>query len=578
MTPRWVKGSGPAASPHLATKCSSPVPLSRTWGHLAPDPTQVPQVRRLSSGTGGCGDSADTRASSPGRGREQGTDADRANVNGEEDVIYRKEFAAPEADGAADTIFRLIDVDGDGWVSKSDFSAALAQYGLRARPPPARSTLSRGERRVLIIEPGFGRDSRQGLLVDRAGFQIHWCCNLPLPEQGSLQVAPYLPQIFTEIQQFQPEIVACASAGGAYVVGLWQAGYWTGPTLMINVHPSCRRLPEGMAVVLAHGSNDEAYQLSRRDLEAVAATGSPNQCFLYMTTNSGQVSPGVFTREGDRHKMKSLLLRGCLPRLLDGLLCPEGPEVHMLRTWQERLSDRRIEAESWLGNMPQELKRHWESFGRRGRGGEVLFEVRPDSEEFVRVATVFKEMPREKPAYLLYSTEEWDRVSVVRVERVENGPQEEGGTRPFCKALLNSFAGQGVRFEPGVHTCWGFHGADSEALQSIACDPVVGFQPLTSGMRNCAVWGGGTYFARDAQYVAGSHFCGPPASDGTRQMLMCLMLTGMPCLGDPEHRGVLPYRQKPHRYNSSVDSLSSPEVFVVQHPSAAYPAYLITFA
>ena len=51
--------------------------------------------------------------------------------------------------------------------------------------------------------------------------------------------------------------------------------------------------------------------------------------------------------------------------------------------------------------------------------------------------------------------------------------------------------------------------------------------------------------------------------------------------GRPRFRcsqGVLPFRQKPHRYNSAVDSLSSPEVYVTQMVGAAHPAYLITFA
>lgn len=55
-------------------------------------------------------------------------------------------------------------------------------------------------------------------------------------------------------------------------------------------------------------------------------------------------------------------------------------------------------------------------------------------------------------------------------------------------------------------------------------------------------------------------------------MLLCLVTMGMPCLGDPQQKarrfirakcsaqGVLAFRQKPHRYNSTVDSLASPEV------------------
>ena len=49
-------------------------------------------------------------------------------------------------------------------------------------------------------------------------------------------------------------------------------------------------------------------------------------------------------------------------------------------------------------------------------------------------------------------------------------------------------------------------------------------------------------------------------------------MNGFVCLGDPEHKGVLPFRQGRHRrvvpcaagrgrYNASVDSLSNPEIF-----------------
>merc|ERR1712048_1108018 len=79
------------------------------------------------------------------------------------------------------------------------------------------------------------------------------------------------------------------------------------------------------------------------------------------------------------------------------------------------------------------------------------------------------------------------------------------------------------------------------------------------GSKGASLWGSGTYFARDAKYVADGSFCKREA-DGTRQMLACLAMTGMPCLGDPEHKGVLPMRQGVHRYNSTVDSLSNPEI------------------
>lgn len=189
------------------------------------------------------------------------------------------------------------------------------------------------------------------------------------------------------------------------------------------------------------------------------------------------------------------------------------------------------------------------------------------------VTTVFHSPPRE-PAIYGMQNPAWERATILNVQRVENGLQEDGSARPYYAALRKSIEDQGIAFEPGVHTRWAFHGTD--AIDSIINNPLSGFQPLASGSRLGSLWGLGSYFARDAKYVLDGNFC-QAAIDGTRQVLMCLVMTGIPCLGSPEQKGVLPFRQKPHRYNSSVDSLSSPEIFIVQHPSAAYPAYLITF-
>jgi hypothetical protein len=208
---------------------------------------------------------------------------------------------------------------------------------------------------------------------------------------------------------------------------------------------------------------------------------------------------------------------------------------------------------------------------------EKLFEVPRNSEEFQRVVSVFQAAPRETAAYNFRPQATWDAVRVKSLHRIENGLQVDGGSVPYYEALDRSLDDQGVEFEPGIHTRWGFHGTDANAIESIIPNPMGGIQPVASGARTGSRWGAGTYFARDAKYVAEGGFCGQPAADGTRQMLMCLLMTGVPCLGDPEHKGVLPFRQKPHRYHSSVDSLSSPEIYIVQHPGAAHPAYLITF-
>jgi len=499
------------------------------------------------------------------------------------------EFVLPGADSsqvmhsewlfdAVDAAFEAI-AAGKKRIEVADFERYFYRATVSATPM-AKPLTNRSSRRVFIIGPGFALQLNpvQGKLIEAAGFQVHWCISVPNPEQPNFPVSLYLGQIMAEIDRFQPDLVACASKGGVYVVALWQMGFWRGPTLLLNAHPSCKRLPENVPVVLAQGANDEVYPTSRADLERLVSTGSPNMSFLYYTANSGEISPGMLTRTGDYHNQESLLLNDCLPRLIDAALAPEGPEVHMVRTWRHQRSQERLEAERWLGLRPERLRERWSSRGRRGRDERVLFEIPTGSDEFQHVAAVFKAAPAEKEAYNLSPQEEWDAVQVLRVERIENGPQQDGGFTPYCENVYQAFAAQSIKFEAGVHTCWAFHGADTTATESIVTNQVAGFQPLASGSRNAALWGSGTYFARDAHYVADSHFCGSPASDGTRQMLMCLIMLGMPCVGDPQHRGVLPFRQKPHRYNSTVDSLSCPEIYILQHPGAAYPAYLITFA
>lgn len=466
----------------------------------------------------------------------------------------------------------------------TDFERYFGKVGAKPRLR-TKTTDFRNQRemkRVFIIGPGFGRELNpaQGKMLEQAGFQVHWCWqNLPNPESPNFPVAPYLDQIKAELDQVQPDIVACASKGGVYLVGLWQRRYWLGPTLLINAHPTCQVLPQGTTVVLAQGSNDEVYTRSRAELESLIATGSENKCFLYYVANSGFLPNGQRSRVGDQHNMASLVVNDCLPRLIDAALCDEGPEVHMVRSWRDRLTHSRLDAEASLGYLPEQLRGRWASTYQRGKEEQKLFDVAPDSAEYQSVLTVFKAHPKETPAYYIAPESVWDKTRVVRIQRVENGYQEDGCVRPYYETMRRSLEDKKIEFEPGTHTVWAFHGtADRKAIESIVTNPVAGFQPLASGSRGASLWGLGTYFARDASYVAHGGFCGPPSPDGTRQMLMCLLATGIPCLGDPQHKGVLPFRAKPHRYNSSVDSLSSPEIYIIQHPGAAIAAYLITYS
>lgn len=437
--------------------------------------------------------------------------------------------------------------------------------------PPERS-----KQRLLIIGAGFGVELNpaQFHTVKEAGFQIHMLHGLPNPETVQFPVEQFVPTMQRAIEEFRPHCVACASKGGAYLVALWQRRLWRGPSLIINKHPTLLTLPQDVNVVLCHGSNDEIYSHRREELEALQRSGSPNRCFVYWTGNSGLLGGRTLSREGDKHNMASLVQYDCLPRLLEAAMSSEGPELAFMRSWRGFLSEERQVAEEWLGWNTQELRRLWQSTNQSGTDEQVLFEVDPTSEEYAAVQAVFYAQPTVPRAYHDMNPGMWQHVRIARIERVENGLQEDGNTEPYYRAMKRGIENQGVKFTPFVHTTWAFHG--SSAVEEIVTNPISGFQPLMSGSRASALWGPGTYFARDAKYVYDGGFCNN-VPDGSKQLFLCLLLTGIPCLGDPKHPGILPVRQGRHRYNSSVDSMSNPEIWVTQSPGAAYPAYIITF-
>ena len=59
-------------------------------------------------------------------------------------------------------------------------------------------------------------------------------------------------------------------------------------------------------------------------------------------------------------------------------------------------------------------------------------------------------------------------------------------------------------------------------------------------------------------------------------MFMCRVLVGEYCLGQRDARAP-EFRSGPLRFDSTVDRLVAPEIFVTFHDSAAYPEYVVSF-
>ena len=373
---------------------------------------------------------------------------------------------------------------------------------------------------------------------------------------------------------------------------------------MINVHPACRELPKNVPIVLIHGANDTTFRRDRGiskgapppgSLEALVQTGSRNKCFLYFSGSSGYISDrdgkptSKRTRHGDAHNRKetlehfhcafSLLLYECLPRLIDAAVSEAGPEAAFLESWRRFLAPKRLDAETQLGYNPEQLRTaYWQSSGRRGDDAQQLFEVDRASDEFDLVSSIFLSEPTVDRHYRRRASSDWPSRTVMKIERVENGAQHRA-TDALHKSLRNQLALQEQTISGGVHTRWLFHGATSEeAISSIVKDAMSGFKMSMAGSTAGSLWGPGTYLARDAQYCFDHGFYAE-ADDGSCKLFLCLVETGVPCVGDPELKlDMLPFREGCHRYTSVVDSLSNPEIFCVGYSASVYPAYLIHFA
>ncbi|KAK2862993.1 hypothetical protein Q5P01_002526 [Channa striata] len=119
-----------------------------------------------------------------------------------------------------------------------------------------------------------------------------------------------------------------------------------------------------------------------------------------------------------------------------------------------------------------------------------------------------------------------------------------------------------------------YHGTTQENCDSIMH---TGFNRSFAG-QNGTSYGQGTYFAVKASYSANSSYS-RPAADGCHLMFVARVLTGSYTVGNSSMKVPPPLNsQQPHdRYDSLVDRIDKPSMFVVFHDSQAYPDYLITF-
>lgn len=116
-----------------------------------------------------------------------------------------------------------------------------------------------------------------------------------------------------------------------------------------------------------------------------------------------------------------------------------------------------------------------------------------------------------------------------------------------------------------------YHGTKRENVKDINMN---GFD---RSYANAAVYGFGSYFARDMSYSAEIRFS-PPDTAGHKYVYVARVLVGMYCTANTESMDRPPKQSNGLSFDSVVDSLYDPSVFVIFRDTRAYPEYLYEFS
>ncbi|KAM5252303.1 protein mono-ADP-ribosyltransferase PARP11 isoform 4-T10 [Hipposideros larvatus] len=210
---------------------------------------------------------------------------------------------------------------------------------------------------------------------------------------------------------------------------------------------------------------------------------------------------------------------------------------------------------------------HWENVNT-----EVPYQLIPlqnQTHEYNEVATLFGKT--------------MDRNRIKRIQRIQNLDLWEF----FCRKKAQLKKKRGV---PQINEQMLFHGTSSEFVEAIC---IHNFDWRINGIHG-ALFGKGTYFARDAAYS--SRFCKDDIKHGNtfqihgvslqqrhlfrtyKSMFLARVLIGDYINGDSK------YMRPPSKdgsyvnlYDSCVDDTWNPKIFVVFDANQIYPEYLIDF-
>jgi poly [ADP-ribose] polymerase 10/14/15 len=160
------------------------------------------------------------------------------------------------------------------------------------------------------------------------------------------------------------------------------------------------------------------------------------------------------------------------------------------------------------------------------------------------------------------------QTKVIKVERVQN-PKLWG---PFAaiRQMMLERQGDSDSYE---RTCL-FHGTSEDSVDKIVAhgfNRIFGFKEVN---RNAmTMYGKGVYFAVNSKYSLDYTTLN---TRGERHMFLCRVLVGEYCLGR-EDQPTPDVRTGTELYDSTVNNLQAPTIYVTYNDSQAYPEYIVTF-
>lgn len=240
---------------------------------------------------------------------------------------------------------------------------------------------------------------------------------------------------------------------------------------------------------------------------------------------------------------------------------------------RERMQQQQTTSQTVVSQLQEQIERH-EHLVKPPQTWRMPLPPDPQQVELVPVDLASSEGSEVVAAFMasLHDNAVHDNVCVQGVQRVQNFALWRSFVA-YKDAVMLREGGDVAKAEARFERRWLYHGTPEDLTSKVAQQ---GFNRSYTGTTSRrAAWGKGCYFARDASYSMSKTYSRPNA-DGVQHIFACRVVVGEYCEGT---EGLLapPPRHGHINFDSTVDDVRRPRIFVTYNDAQAYPEYLVRF-